>query len=139
MDTDSPIIRMTKQRKIILEALNKVKSHPTADDLYYMVRDKMAKISLGTVYRNLELLSDAGVIQKINVGGTQKRFDADTSNHPHVRCQDCGRVADLGIKVYDDFKKEAQEKSDFQINGYSLEFKGVCPNCQNQENYTQTP
>lgn len=133
MNGDSPIIRMTKQRKIILDALSKVKTHPTADDLYYMVRDKMAKISLGTVYRNLELLSDAGIIQKINVGGTQKRFDANTRNHPHVRCQNCGKVADLEIKINNDFEIEAQKNCDYRITGHSLEFRGLCPACQRKE------
>ncbi len=133
MNGDSPIIRMTKQRKIILDALSKVKTHPTADDLYYMVRDKMAKISLGTVYRNLELLSDAGIIQKINVGGTQKRFDADTSSHPHVRCQECGKVADLDVSFNTDFESEAQQSTDYRITGHSLEFRGVCPGCQKVE------
>ncbi|MCJ7604005.1 MAG: transcriptional repressor, partial [Desulfobulbaceae bacterium] len=70
-------LRMTKQRQVILEELRKVKTHPTADDMYQMLRKKMPKISLGTVYRNLEILSESGIIQKLDVGGTQKRFDGD--------------------------------------------------------------
>ena len=90
-------LRMTKQRQVILEELRKVKTHPTADDMYQMLRKKMPKISLGTVYRNLEILSESGIIQKLDVGGTQKRFDGDISIHSHVRCVDCGRVGDIDL------------------------------------------
>jgi len=71
-----PNMRLTTQRQIILEELAKVTSHPTANEVYDMVRKRLPRIGLGTVYRNLELMADSGVILKIEVGGTQKRFDA---------------------------------------------------------------
>ena len=78
--------RMTQQRKVILEELNNLKTHPTADDLYQVVKVKVPRISLGTVYRNLEILSSDGLIKKLEIGGAQKRFDGDLSDHHHVRC-----------------------------------------------------
>jgi Fur family ferric uptake transcriptional regulator len=121
---------MTKQRQLILDELSKVKSHPTADELYQMVRKQMPKISLGTVYRNLEILSDSGVIQKIDVGGTQKRFDADISNHPHIRCVKCGKVADLHVDLEFDFEDVARKASEFTILKHRLEYSGICPACE---------
>ncbi len=120
---------MTKQRQVILEELRKVKTHPTADDMYQMLRKKMPKISLGTVYRNLEILSEANIIQKLDVGGTQKRFDGDTSIHSHVRCVDCGRVGDIDIKPNYNIEAEARKVTDFEIYRHRLEFTGLCPEC----------
>ncbi len=127
---EAPKLRMTKQRQVILEELRKVKTHPTADDMYQMLRLRMPKISLGTVYRNLEILSETGIIQKLDVGGTQKRFDADISIHSHVRCMDCGRVADISVSPNYDLAAEAQKITDFEIYRHRLEFSGLCPECQ---------
>ena len=82
-------IRLTTQRQIILEELSKVTTHPTASELYDMVRKRLPRIGLGTVYRNLELMAESGMILKIEVGGTQKRFDATTDEHYHIRCSRC--------------------------------------------------
>ena len=90
MNAPAPMIRLTTQRQIILEELAKVKTHPTASELYDMVRKRLSRIGLGTVYRNLELMADSGMILKIEVGGTQKRFDATTDDHYHIRCSACG-------------------------------------------------
>ena len=84
--------RNTQQRRIILEELQGVRSHPTAVDLYELVRHRLPKISLGTVYRNLELLSRQGTIRKLDFGGEEARFDGDLMRHEHVRCVRCGRM-----------------------------------------------
>ena len=129
-------LRMTKQRQVILEELRKVKTHPTADDMYQMLRKKMPKISLGTVYRNLEILSESGIIQKLDVGGTQKRFDGDISIHSHVRCVDCGRVGDIDVTPKYNLEEEAQKMTDFVIFRHRLEFTGLCPICQHKKKAT---
>jgi Fur family transcriptional regulator, ferric uptake regulator len=88
----SPKRRMTSQRRIILEELRKTKTHPTADELYVVARKRLPKISLGTVYRNLDQLAESGEILKLEMCGCQKRFDGNTHEHFHARCQGCGRV-----------------------------------------------
>ena len=85
-----PQTRMTRQRAVILEELRKVKTHPTADELYSIVRERLPRISLGTVYRNLDFLADTGEIRRLEAAGTTKRFDGDISWHQHVRCIHCG-------------------------------------------------
>lgn len=122
-------IRMTKQRQVILEELCKVTTHPTADEMYQMIRKRLPKISLGTVYRNLEILSELGMVLKLDVGGTQKRFDGHVENHYHVRCTECGCVGDLHMSTDHEIEQQAQTLTDFEIKRHSLEFIGVCPEC----------
>ena len=90
----------------------------------------MPRISLGTVYRNLEILSRTGIIQRIDVAGVEMRFDGDTSNHYHVRCKSCGAVADLDMHIVANLEAEAAAVSDYQITGHRVEFEGLCPNCK---------
>jgi Fur family ferric uptake transcriptional regulator len=125
-----PNMRLTTQRQVILEELSKVKSHPTANEVYDMVRKRLPRIGLGTVYRNLELMADSGVILKIEVGGTQKRFDATTESHYHVRCTKCDRVNDIDIPVQQDINALASQASQYEILGHHIEFSGICEHCQ---------
>ncbi len=124
------IVRQTSQRRVILEELCKVTSHPTAADVYEMVRRKLPRISLGTVYRNLELLNDSGTIQKLDFGESHKRFDGNSSPHYHVNCSKCGRVNDVFIPLKHPLDVEAEEATGYQILGHHVSFVGVCPSCQ---------
>ena len=124
------MLRLTTQRQVILEELTKVKTHPTANELYDMVRKRLPRIGLGTVYRNLELMAENGMILKIEVGGSQKRFDATTDTHYHIRCSQCGRVDDIDMPVITDLVKEASSTSSYQIIGHHIEFTGICSECQ---------
>ena len=85
---------MTRQRRVILEELRKVNTHPSADEIYEIVRKRLPRISLGTVYRNLEILSEYGDIQKLEPGCSLKRFDGNPNEHCHIRCVSCDRIAD---------------------------------------------
>lgn len=129
---------MTRQRRVILEELGKVTSHPTASELYEMVRKRLPRISLGTVYRNLEILSERGVIQKLHFGGgTQRRFDGNARNHYHIRCTGCGRVDDVPIEAMAGLEKAARGASEYEITGHRLEFLGLCPHCRKKEGFAQ--
>ncbi|MEJ2689075.1 MAG: transcriptional repressor [Deltaproteobacteria bacterium] len=123
------VLRMTKQRQIILEELCKLKNHPTADEMYQILRRKMPRISLGTVYRNLEILSDCGMIQKIDVGGTQKRFDGNADVHYHIRCISCNKVEDIDIEPDKKIENMARQMSKYTILRHHTEFIGICPAC----------
>ncbi|MHB8789530.1 MAG: Fur family transcriptional regulator [Desulfobulbaceae bacterium] len=130
MANNESMMRLTTQRQIILEELAKVKTHPTASELYDMVRKRLPRIGLGTVYRNLELMAENGMILKLEVGGTQKRFDATTDTHYHVRCANCGKVDDIDTPVMDELVREAAASSSYQVLGHHVEFSGICPGCQ---------
>jgi Fur family transcriptional regulator, ferric uptake regulator len=131
--------RITVQRKILLEELRKVLSHPTAVELYEMVRKRLPHISLGTVYRNLELMSDMGVIQKLEMAGTRKRFDGNLKNHYHVRCIVCQRVDDLDIEPLSSIDQAVQDTSHYEVIWHKLEFMGICPVCRAGQGGTGGP
>lgn len=124
--------RMTKQRALILEELRNTTSHPTADEIYTMVRARLPHISLGTVYRNLELLADSDQVLKLEYAGFQKRFDGNTHPHPHVRCERCGRVGDVMGHVADVEVPAGVSAPGFRINSARVEFFGICKDCQGQ-------
>jgi Fur family transcriptional regulator, ferric uptake regulator len=133
MNAPTPMIRLTTQRQIILEELSKVKTHPTASELYDMVRKRLPRIGLGTVYRNLELMAESGMILKIEVGGTQKRFDATTDDHYHIRCSVCGKVDDIDVPVIKELVAQAATATPYVIQGHHVEFTGICSSCQKQQ------
>ena len=122
-------MRLTSQRQVILEELKKVKSHPTANEMYDMVRKRLPRIGLGTVYRNLDLLAELGIIKKMEVGGEQKRFDGDTSPHYHIRCVKCNRVEDILIERDSVLEKSAAFFSKYKILDHHVLFSGICGKC----------
>ncbi len=122
-------LRMTRQRRAILEALAGMRTHPTAHEVHRMVRRRLPRISLGTVYRNLELLSERGLIGKLEAGGSRRRFDADVREHYHVRCLGCGRVADVSVRLPGSLEGKIRRASDYEIVGHRLEWVGLCPKC----------
>lgn len=123
-------VRMTKQRQAIVEALRTVTSHPTADQLFEMVRKKLPRISLSTVYRNLEILAAGGVILKMEVAGTQKRFDGTVHRHYHIRCSRCGRLDDVHMPLIANIEETAKKYCQYESVAHNLEFTGICPNCR---------
>ena len=122
--------RNTRQRQVVLEALKGLTSHPTAAELYEIARARMAKISLGTVYRNLELLAQNGVIQKLQISGAEARFDGNPEQHYHVRCIHCERVDDVHDLPENFVQGQVQSLAGYDIVGFRLDFLGVCPDCQ---------
>ncbi len=126
--------RMTCQRRVILEELRKVTSHPTAEEIYAMVRQRLPRVSLGTVYRNLEILSEGGEVLKLETAGRRKRFDGKPQSHYHIRCVACGRVDDVPVKFSGQLEKKLRKLSDYQVTGHSLEFQGICPACGKRGN-----
>ncbi len=122
-------LRMTQQRKIILEELTKVNTHPSADEIYEMVRLRLPRISLGTVYRNLEILCELGEIQKLELSGSLKRYDWNPKKHYHIRCLRCNRVDNAPIAPLKQLEDDLYESTVFEIIGHNLEFTGLCPEC----------
>ncbi len=122
--------RTTRQRQAILEELRAVMSHPTATELYEAVRTRLPRISLGTVYRNLDLLARQGLIRKLDVGEGQARFDGNPKRHPHVHCLCCARVADL--EHVPDALEECKitELGGHEILCVRVAYIGVCPACR---------
>ena len=119
------------QREAILNELKHRNDHPTAEDLYTALRPKMPRLSLGTVYRNLEQLAAAGMILKLENSGKWRRFDGRTEPHCHRRCFKCGRISDLiapwTAPLLETLRLQAER---YGCVGYQVEFTGLCENCR---------
>lgn len=124
-------LRMTKQKRIIMEVLRSTKSHPTADWIYEQAKKQLPDLSLGTVYRNLNLLKNMGEIMELNYGSTYSRFDGNPKNHYHFHCQECGKVYDLDISPELYLDQYAGDIKGHEILSHRLEFYGICNECKN--------
>ncbi len=122
-------MRMTRQRRVILETLRESNAHPSADEVYELVRRKLSRISLGTVYRNLDILAELGEIQKIALSGSLNRFDGETRKHYHIRCINCDRLDDAPMGTLEDIEEGIGGATRYKIIGHRLEFMGLCPEC----------
>jgi Fur family ferric uptake transcriptional regulator len=120
-----------------LEEIKKSNSHPTADDIYESVRKRLPKISLGTIYRNIEILYENGLIEKIGPASSQMRYDGITKNHYHIRCIRCGRVVDAPIETINRLNDDVRRQTDYMILGHRLEYVGICPDCRKKEDEMQ--
>jgi Fur family ferric uptake transcriptional regulator len=129
--------RMTKQRRVILEEVRRINDHPAADEIYDRVRKRLPRVSLGTVYRNLDVLCEMGLIQRLELSGTTKRFDGIPQKHYHIRCVCCGRVDDAPIAPMNELEDDLYGTTVFEIIGHNLEFTGLCPQCSKQRQQQQ--
>ena len=121
-------LKYSRQRESIQEFLNSSCDHPTADDVYMNVRQQYPNISLGTVYRNLSALTEAGEILCINVGDDFLHYDGDISAHLHLHCKNCGHIADIRIEN-DPLSKIALETG-FKPENTVYVLSGICKKCK---------
>lgn len=124
------IQRKTIQGDLVLEAVRKLGSHVTADEVYEAVSREHPHISRGTVYRNLQRLSQAGFIRKVEVPDGADRYDALCHDHYHVRCERCGRLFDVDMDVIPDLERSIRDAHGFLFTGHNILFQGICPECQ---------
>ena len=124
------IERNTIQRTLVLEAVNALRCHATADEIYAYISKEHPTISRGTVYRNLNRLAESGYIRKLEIPGESDRYDHKCNNHYHIRCIVCKRIFDVDMDYMDDPGKGIRDRQGFDFRGYDLYFKGVCPQCQ---------
>lgn len=122
-------MRYSKQRESLLSVLKSTREHPTAQDIYEMMRERDPKISLGTVYRNLALLTELGEILRIDTEHDSVHYDGFTHQHYHFVCNECKEVSDLAIPplVID---AEVEKENGCSISGHTLVFYGKCKNCK---------
>ena len=128
------VLKHSKQRDSIKAYLASTTAHPTADTVYLHVREEFPHISLGTVYRNLNLLADIGEAIKITTPDGADRFDGNTEPHYHVLCTKCGSVIDLEMESLTSINKIAEDHFPGTIESHTALFFGVCENCLDYQN-----
>lgn len=122
----------SKQREIIYDTLKKNAIHPTAEKLYTIIKKEHPNTNLGiaTVYRNLNKMSDCGIIKRIEGLEDSEHFDHNTHNHYHFICEKCKRVFDIEADIAPEIIEKTQKQTDFIINNHDIVFKGICKDCQ---------
>src|SRR4029453_19260076 len=127
--------RLTAPRHAVLEVLRGIKTHPTAEEVHRLVIRRAPRVSLGTVYRNLRVLVDAGLLGELP--GPRARFDANTRAHHHFTCLRCGRIADVEAPVTEPhsraLSKRVAARTGLTITHHRIDFFGRCRKCQAKE------
>ncbi|WP_455714140.1 Fur family transcriptional regulator [Anaerosporobacter sp.] len=126
-------LKYSRQREAIKEYLANTTCHPTADMVYMNIKKTYPNISLGTVYRNLNLLAEHGEIIKVSCGDGSDRFDGNKQHHYHFICDECGDIIDLNIDSIEHINTIANASFPGKINSHSVYFYGTCENCMKSE------
>jgi len=124
------VYKTSKHRTALLEILRATKTHPTAAWLYERLKERFPDLSQGTVYRNLSILAELGLVRVLRSGKTFDRFDADMTPHDHMVCERCGRVDDAGISATPAGEQEAARATGYLVTSRRLDYYGICPDCQ---------
>ena len=122
--------RTSRQREKILEVLRQTDTHPTVDWIYEKLKKEFPKLSLGTVYRNLSVLIEQGLVKKIHSGSTFDRFEANVAPHYHLICETCGSIQDFEMHSYSDLNERANQLTEFLVKHHRIEFFGICAKCR---------
>lgn len=126
-------MRYSRQREIILNTVRERKTHLIAKEIYDDVKEKLPNISLGTVYRNLNALSEYGLIRKIEMPQGSDQFDFTLTPHSHMYCTDCKRVFDIKTTSIDEMKSIIEKENGYQITSTNMVLEGICKDCQNKK------
>ncbi len=127
MDLPGRNTRYSLQREVIYETLKSTKAHPDCETIYEMVRGKLPDIGMATVYRNLKRLVDDGLVCTLETTRDSIHYDADTSDHAHFICSECGRIIDIFASF--NLEKEV-EQTGFKVDKKKIIFYGICPDCK---------
>lgn len=125
-------IRHSKKRERILNILQHTDTHPTAKWLYDKLKDEFSDLSMGTVYRNLTILVEQGLVKKIDFGSTFDRFEARIQPHYHFICENCNKVIDLDVPVDNSLNSRIADKTGYTPTRHRIEFFGVCNTCKKE-------
>lgn len=126
-------VRITPQRHAILEYLISSMTHPTADEIYKALESRFPNMSVATVYNNLRVFREVGLVKELTYGDASSRFDFVTHEHYHIICEDCGKITDFQYPGLDEIEQFASHVSGYQISHHRLEVYGLCPECANNK------
>lgn len=125
--------KLTSQRRLILQTLlDNISNHPTAEEIYQMVRAKNSRIGLATVYRTLELLCDLGILNELSFDNNGRRYELEQedSHHHHLICLQCQKIIEFTDDMLNDLEKHVQKKYNFAVVDHHIKFYGYCEDCQ---------
>lgn len=126
-------VRITPQRHAVLEFLLNAMIHPTADDIYKALEGKFPNMSVATVYNNLRVLREIGLVRELTYGDASSRFDCNTSDHYHIICDSCGKIVDFHYPPLNEVESLAEQVTGFEVSHHRMEVYGKCEDCQKVE------
>jgi Fe2+ or Zn2+ uptake regulation protein len=127
------LLKSTKQKEGILATVRAMNNHPTADEIYRKLRESCSRLSMGTVYRNLNAFAQKGDIRRVIILGGGDRYDFRTDNHEHMLCENCGQVIDVEAEVEINLKESDRISNKYTLKGYTLFLHGLCSDCRLDE------
>ncbi len=130
-------MRLTAQRRVILDVVRATDAHPSAALVHRLVRRRLPRVSLATVYRNLRTLAAEGFLLE-RAGGDGLRFDGNTAPHDHFTCVACGRVFDVPRLAWRSARMRVTARPGFEILDHRMEFYGRCARCRGRRGPSTT-
>lgn len=125
--------RSTIQRSLVLDAVNRLRCHASANEIYAAIIKEHPTISRATVYRNLKVLADMGQIRRIEIPGNADCYDHIRNPHCHVKCNVCGRIFDVDMDFVNGLENKIRDTHGFDFIDYEIIFRGICPTCKEQK------
>lgn len=122
-------VRMTPQRHAILSYLLDTTAHPSVDEIYRSLEQRFPNMSVATIYNNLKLFLEAGLVRELTYGDGASRFDADMTDHYHAICDHCGKIVDFECEPAYQVERAAAEETGFAVHNHRMEVYGTCPDC----------
>ena len=127
-------LRMTSQRALILDIINRGDGHLDADEVYSQARQRQSNLSLSTVYRNLHTLKELGLIQELHFNESHHHYEVKPSTeHQHLVCLGCGKVIEFECGLCSEMKQEISSKNGFQVTGAEVQITGYCSRCRRKK------
>ena len=125
-------LKITKQRRAVLEAFLDSEDHVSAEELYKIVSEKEPKIGLATVYRTLALLTESGLAAELDFGDGQKRYEhnLDHDHHDHMICTKCGKIIEFHHPLIEKLQEDVAREHGFEMTSHKLDMFGICKNCR---------
>jgi len=120
---------LTSQRRAVLDALEESEGHPSAEDVYLLVKKRNPRVALGTVYQALSVLEEVGVVESKRWSESPTRYDVNTAPHTDIRCTRCGRVDEVPNVEYGGLEDAVRANTPYRVTNVSLVIEGLCPDC----------
>jgi Fur family transcriptional regulator, ferric uptake regulator len=121
---------LTSQRRAVLEALTEARGHPSAEDIYLIVKKKNPRVALGTVYQALSVLEKIGVVGSKHWSESPTRYDLNVEPHLDIRCAGCGEVSEIPNVELGELEKRIRDNTPYEVTRTSMVVEGVCPTCR---------
>lgn len=126
-------VRITPQRRAVLKFMIEADNHPTADDIYKALSPEHPGMSVATIYNNLKLLKNTGLVKELTYGDASSRFDFNSEKHYHIICSSCGKITDFHYSGLEELERLAANNTNYSISHHRLELYGLCKECKQAE------